>query len=172
MNVGEAIRAKRKEKGMTQIEVAQAAGIAVNSLRLYESGKRQPKQSVFIDIAHALGTNAIELMGYVSKESPRITNSSETFFLDQFGCFERDNDFDIGLAALQLSYDCGMPTESAERALNFFLSRFAPYFRTKEEVAMKPFLDDLNERGKQVAIERIKELAEIPQYQKAPAQDD
>ena len=48
MNVGEAIRAKRKEKGMTQIEVAQAAGIAVNSLRLYESGKRQPKQSVLL----------------------------------------------------------------------------------------------------------------------------
>ena len=42
MDIGTTIREIRKSKGLTQIEVAEKAGISVNSLRLYEAGKRQP----------------------------------------------------------------------------------------------------------------------------------
>lgn len=167
MNIGEAIRAKRKERGMTQIEVAQAAGIAVNSLRLYESGKRQPKQSVFIDIAHALGTNAVELMGYSSNLAKQIP---EADICDMLGLLS--DEIDIGLVEIEIRDKCNISTESAEKATEIFLSRFSDCFRTNEEYKIKPFLDELNERGKQVAIERIEELAEIPRYQIHPIQDD
>lgn len=57
MDIGSKIRNTRKEKGLSQVEVAQAAKIAVNSLRLYESNKRQPRIEQLQAIADALGTD-------------------------------------------------------------------------------------------------------------------
>lgn len=62
MNVGERIRAIRKSKGLTQIEVAEKAGIAVNSLRLYEAGKRIPNLSQIQAIAVALDDDVVYLI--------------------------------------------------------------------------------------------------------------
>lgn len=42
MEIGATMRELRKAKGLTQVQVAEEAGISVNSLRLYEAGKRQP----------------------------------------------------------------------------------------------------------------------------------
>lgn len=57
MTTGDTIREIRIRKGLTQIELAQAAGIAVNSLRLYEQGKRYPKQAALQRISDALGVS-------------------------------------------------------------------------------------------------------------------
>lgn len=62
MNVGERIRAIRKSKGLTQIEVAEKAGIAVNSLRLYEAGKRKPNLGQIQAIAAALDGDVVYLI--------------------------------------------------------------------------------------------------------------
>lgn len=69
MDIGTEIRTRRKEKGLTQIEVAQAAHISVNSLRLYESGKREPKLSVVVRIAHALALSAADLLDQLYAET-------------------------------------------------------------------------------------------------------
>lgn len=63
MDVGSKIRNARKEKGLSQIEVAQAAGIAVNSLRLYEANKRQPRMKQLQAIADTLGVSISYLLG-------------------------------------------------------------------------------------------------------------
>ena len=168
MDFGRAIRAKRKERRMTQIELAQAAGIAVNSLRLYESGKRQPKQSVFIDIAHALGTNAAELMGFSPTAASRL---SEKYVCDMHGIIS--DDIDLGLVVLDIADRCGISNEIAERAMKVTLANFSDFLRTSEdEIMIKNFLDELNEQGKQIAVERVQELTEIPRYQKQTTQDD
>lgn len=52
--IGTRIKEIRKQKGLTQIEVANRAGIAVNSLRLYEGNKREPRFEQLIHIADAL----------------------------------------------------------------------------------------------------------------------
>lgn len=56
------IREIRKVKGFSQIEVAQKANIAVNSLRLYEANKRQPRPDTLQAIASALGVAVRDLM--------------------------------------------------------------------------------------------------------------
>ena len=61
MTTGDTIREIRIKKGITQIELAEAANIAVNSLRLYEQGKRYPKQATLQKIADALGVPASAL---------------------------------------------------------------------------------------------------------------
>lgn len=41
--IGHRIRSARLQKGLTQAELAEKAAIAINSIRLYESGKESPK---------------------------------------------------------------------------------------------------------------------------------
>lgn len=51
---GDQICKMRKAYGLTQIEFAEKAGIAVNSLRRYESNERQPNMKVIAKMASAL----------------------------------------------------------------------------------------------------------------------
>lgn len=64
MPTGERIKAIRKKSGLSQIELAEKAGIAVNSLRLYEAGKREPKIDAITKLAGALGVTKQELLGW------------------------------------------------------------------------------------------------------------
>lgn len=62
MDVGANIRRIRKCKGLTQVDVAEMAGIAVNSLRLYEAGKRTPNLEQVQHIAKALDVEWLDLV--------------------------------------------------------------------------------------------------------------
>ncbi len=58
----------RKSKKISQIELAKNAGISVNSLRLYEAGKRSPTFATLQKIADALGVSWYELVSDVPEE--------------------------------------------------------------------------------------------------------
>ena len=60
--IGSKIRYVRTAKKMTQVQLAKAAGIAVNSLRLYEAGKLSPKYETLQKIANALCVDVISLL--------------------------------------------------------------------------------------------------------------
>ena len=62
MDFSERLKTIRKEKGLTQAELAEKAGIAVNSIRLYESGKIVPKLDTIARIARAMGLTANDLV--------------------------------------------------------------------------------------------------------------
>ncbi len=62
MDIGAKIRNIRKSKGLTQIEVADRAQIAVNSLRNYEANKRQPNMEQLRAIANALEISLSDLI--------------------------------------------------------------------------------------------------------------
>ena len=53
--MGELIRRLRERRGMTQRELAQAAGIGESALRSYELGVRYPKERYLAPLAQALG---------------------------------------------------------------------------------------------------------------------
>ena len=57
MNVGKQIRSYRELKGWTQIDLANASGINVNTIRKYELGIRNPKAEQVEKIADALQVN-------------------------------------------------------------------------------------------------------------------
>lgn len=61
-NLSEKIKSVRKAHNLTQIQLAQAAEIAVNSLRLYESGKLSPKFETLQKLAAALGVSVNDLL--------------------------------------------------------------------------------------------------------------
>ncbi len=57
MDVGKQIRSYRELKGWTQIDLANASGINVNTIRKYELGIRNPKAEQVEKIADALQVN-------------------------------------------------------------------------------------------------------------------
>ena len=61
MTIGEKIKAIRKQKGMTQAQLAESCGFATVTIRQYESGKREPRYSQVEKIASALDVTATSL---------------------------------------------------------------------------------------------------------------
>lgn len=69
VNVGEVIRRRRTELGLSQAQLAAAAGIDQRQIRRYESGKQQPLLSVAVAIAKALRISVGELAGLPPEHS-------------------------------------------------------------------------------------------------------
>lgn len=63
MSVGQKIRDRRKELGMTQKQLGELCGMADSAIRKYESGKITPKHNTLKKIAHALQLPAHALSG-------------------------------------------------------------------------------------------------------------
>lgn len=87
MNEGDNIRRIRKEKGLTQSQLAKKAGISEISVRKYESGKRKPKLETMEKIANALDVPLDEILDHRSlllqlMESLQISGDDENEILD------------------------------------------------------------------------------------------
>ena len=65
MSIGERIRLIRTEKGMTQKEVAERAGMADSAIRKYESGRVIPKSETIRRIAAALNVIPISSLPFL-----------------------------------------------------------------------------------------------------------
>jgi transcriptional regulator with XRE-family HTH domain len=63
MDMGEVLRQRRAELGLSQAELAAAAGVDARQIRRYESGEQQPVLSVAVAIADALKISVGELAG-------------------------------------------------------------------------------------------------------------
>ncbi|MQA06769.1 MAG: helix-turn-helix domain-containing protein [Streptosporangiales bacterium] len=61
--MGEVIRQRRANLGLSQAALAEAAGVDTRQIRRYEAGDQQPLLSVAIAIADALGISVSELAG-------------------------------------------------------------------------------------------------------------
>lgn len=94
MSIGERIREARRNAGLTQAELAEKSGIAINSLRLYEADKRNPKYEVITRIASALNISVPYLLGqaqdqagvfpYISEDQLGILKSRLSSYLSRF----------------------------------------------------------------------------------------
>ena len=63
MLLGERIRLLRKQKGLTQQQLANMINVTKVSISCYESGSRTPNLETFVDLVEALGTTPNYLLG-------------------------------------------------------------------------------------------------------------
>lgn len=63
MTIGERIKAVRKEKGLTQKELAERTGLAVITIQQYEADKYEPRSDNIIRIAKALDVPPFQIGG-------------------------------------------------------------------------------------------------------------
>ncbi len=61
-NLGERIREIRKEKGITQVQLAHSIGKDQQSIQRLEAGNINPSYHYLYEIANGLGVNLDELM--------------------------------------------------------------------------------------------------------------
>lgn len=62
MTIGSKIKETRKNRKMTQKQLAKASNVAVGTIQQYELGKRAPRLEILMDIANALGVKISELL--------------------------------------------------------------------------------------------------------------
>lgn len=62
-SIGERLRAARKEKGLTQTELAERLGISFVGVSQWESGKRNPKKETLVRLADVLDVPVSYLTG-------------------------------------------------------------------------------------------------------------
>lgn len=68
---GQAIQRIRKERGMTQEQLAELTNVASNSISRIERGLLIPALPTLIDICNALGTGAdVILAAYITADTP------------------------------------------------------------------------------------------------------
>ncbi|HEY7607205.1 MAG TPA: helix-turn-helix transcriptional regulator, partial [Actinomycetes bacterium] len=63
MELGEVIRRRRAELGLSQADLAKAAGVDTRQIRRYEAGEQQPVLKVAAALADALKISMSELAG-------------------------------------------------------------------------------------------------------------
>ena len=68
---GQTIQRIRKERGMTQEQLAEITNIASNSISRIERGLLMPALPTLIDICNALGTGADSILAaYITQDTP------------------------------------------------------------------------------------------------------
>lgn len=75
---GKNLRELRKQKQLTQINLANAAGVAVNSIRLYEGGKRLPSMEICVKLADTLDCALLDLCNNSEFSNDDINKLFET----------------------------------------------------------------------------------------------
>lgn len=68
--LGRRIARLRKEKGLTQRQLAEMAGVSVQALRSWENGRREPSVAYVPLLAAALYVGTDELLGYKLPREP------------------------------------------------------------------------------------------------------
>lgn len=196
MKFNERLRAVRKERGLTQAELAEKAGIAINSVRLYESGKVVPKIDTVRKITSAL---KMSVSDFITDDSylKKTADEREFYAIREMAsrirrCVKQEqytnpsNEINhqliknwISEFAPVVAEKYAISVESLEDA-SATIEMFATDIHLATEIDQLPehhqqiidLMDTLNETGQRVAVSRIEELAQLPKYQKkAPAGD-
>lgn len=80
INLGNRIRDRRMEKGMSQETVAEMAGISANTVSRIEGGHSAMSIEIFIKLIQILNLDANELLGVNLLESEKEEQGSEMTF--------------------------------------------------------------------------------------------
>lgn len=131
--VSERVRKARRAANMSQLELAEKTGISVNSIRLCEGGKVQPRIDTITKISAALDVTVDYLYGRTNDPHTRLATQED---------IER--------------YFGGASSTTEDGVA----------ITSRPDAALTHYFNLLNDEGQAVAVDRVKELSEIPRYKK------
>lgn len=73
-NIGQILLTRRKEKGLTLIELGEKTGVHQSTIQRIETGSRNPTAEVLIKLAEPLGYDEIELLKMAGILEPDATD--------------------------------------------------------------------------------------------------
>ena len=112
VNLGENIRKLRKQKSLTQENLAEALGVTVGAISKWELGASTPDIQYIVELADFFETSVDVLFGY------QLQSNTLNTTLDEIDQCRRTKDYDVGLKVVEkalqkypnnflISYKCG-----------------------------------------------------------------
>lgn len=187
MKTGDAIKKARTDVGITQAELARRLGITPQTVSQYERGCINPKKETIQKFATALGVDyyTLDSKSFVTdKLSPTLALykkmiafiehqiASGTTITLQSAQEERDKlipelikvNREISEAELRNAVPL-YSEDDLQRLIERVNWESDEAARAEEEKRLLEKFRRLNKTGKKVAVERVEELSQIPQYQ-------
>lgn len=154
-SIGEQIKKIRIERGLTQAQLGDLCipKMKDSAIRRYESGKVVPKTNTLQRIAKALNVSVADL-------------DPDTYFFDLTDKQRNIIELFAGTGGFKSLYDGPIDItkeqieETKKRAILSLKDKYLAYF------------NDLNDTGKEKAIEQVELLTKIPEYKKDPGNDN
>ena len=120
------IKELRKDKGISQAELADRAGVSRQAISFYEKGKRHPKIETWQKIANALNTSIVyargeidtELIAKIAKMAFCLLEPSLNVELGEKALPEKGKKGCIGLLLIALINQLGLNTEDIIKELS------------------------------------------------------
>ena len=79
--IGEEVRRRREELGLTGAQLAARAGMAPSTVSQIETGKRSPSSASVMKLAQALGIEAGDLFPLEQPRLPELVPPGKTYFV-------------------------------------------------------------------------------------------
>lgn len=160
----------RKLRGLTQAQLAEKSGVAAISIHQYETGKRQPRFEQVSAIADALGVLVTQLVDFSDVDISTHADKLSSNVLKTGVLLKRARE------TLDELRNQGAPLEEIKRQEDLceqmsktmleggnLLTQGNQTQKLYEKMLLVYF-NYLNEEGQVVAVDRLKELSEIPRY--------
>lgn len=160
MTIGENIRKIRKEKNLTQSELAQKIGISYQQIGQYETGKRKPKKETLTKIAKALSVSVADL-------------DPDTYFFDLTDKQRSVIELFAGTGTLATDIAVKNAIGPATKAVLKQIKdgKFETDVEPGDEILLDYF-HNMNDLGKDKVIDYAADIIENPKYKKDPGNDN
>ena len=155
MTEGDKIKALRKEQKITQKALSERTGIAEPTIRKYESNRLKPKYQTLKKFAAALQVPVENLL-------PDEEEGMSSYALDILE--ETVNSTNNVNEAIHSMID--QAAKTAEAIANHTAETLHALEKSMQNHLMQSY-NGLNMEGRQEAIKRVDELAQLPQYTKS-----
>lgn len=174
--IGQVIRDVRKRKGLTQSDLAKAAGLSTMSIRRYENGERTIPESTLQVIANALDYPFDELMSL--DDALAIVNRTLSLGVPDFEkklSQYTQAEIDAHLAKIKAEDDArtSIITDAVNRSsvLNGLIEKYPlalsrDFLQHHDTIDLLSSFNVLNDDGKQEAIRSVEIIAGNPIYQR------
>lgn len=154
-SVGSRIRKEREAAGITQAELASRIGTAAAMIGQWENNNRNPKAAVLEKIAAALNISVDRLLYDSVVKTEVLPGRAWVIQID-------DPSLDNYIYRLEAS-----DPEAFAYVQNIMANVVGDIQQFTPEARLAVAFNQLNEAGRAIAIQRIEELAKIPDYRAA-----
>ena len=162
---GSRMREERKRQGLTMEQFGQKMGISGSLVGRYERDEENPKPETIRKFAEALGVSPSWLVyGEGSPKQKSLYDAWEHLaeISSHHGAVISGEELDIAVKEIQQCIDGAI--DEMKRQIDFS-------DKPDRQEDLQQLFALLNDAGQCVALERLDELAQLPKYQRQPAQE-
>lgn len=170
MNIGKNLKKCRKEKGLTQKQLAELIGVVASTVTKYENNQLEPNINTLMKISEALDVSMAELIG---KEKESFTNFLSMLLSDVKDALEETHENEVKYRDFLRDYNdllekfnCGITTSYG--LLGFILSYIGNKDKDKNRefprISDEPGANTITLKEAEDIINKVCDLVEFELY--------